>query len=183
MNVKPLPLVMALALVASCAMEFRFAGDGGSNDAGPMDAGQMDAGDGDAGLDDAGHDAGAGDAGCTVGSCSAPFGRCAPSGLCVECLRNADCPGNLCDPQTGRCGIDCELQGDSACDPNIYKRKCSDDLGFPSRCSQCKEPGDCPFSRPVCATGRGWCVACLTASHCGGATPVCDVVRGECVAP
>ncbi|MDP2272811.1 MAG: hypothetical protein Q8N23_27480 [Archangium sp.] len=143
----------ALLALSGCDADFRFALDAGAPDAGVS-----------------------ADGGC---GCAAPFPLCRDDGTCVECRGDADCPGQLCDVTTGRCAVSCNQAADT-CDPTMYRRGCSDDVGA-ARCTDCKEPEDCTGASPVCAARRGVCVQCATNLHCAGATPRCDVVLGQCV--
>ena len=95
----------------------------------------------------------------------------APSGECIECMVNADCPTverNLCDPDTHRCA-ECTVDGHCHSTPEV----CSKFLGA---CAvPCTTVADCPTATdPYCDTQIGFCVECKTNADCkGSAQPFC----------
>jgi hypothetical protein len=96
-----------------------------------------------------------------------------PSGDCVECLTNADCPSaerHLCDPDTHGCA-ECTTDGD--CHSPTEVEVCSKFLG--SCAVRCATVMDCPVATdPYCNTKIGFCVECQTDADCQGTTqPLC----------
>jgi hypothetical protein len=93
-------------------------------------------------------------------TCPASSPLCAPSGSCVECASNSDCP---------------QSSGKAFCVQN--------------KCQGCSVPGatasggianvgPCLGTKPVCATTgtiAGQCVGCASDSDCGGTTPICNL--------
>ena len=100
-----------------------------------------------------------------------------PSGDCIECLSNADCPTaerHLCDPDTHGCA---ECTMDSDC--HSTTETCSKFLGA---CAvRCTTVAQCPITTdPYCNMVIGFCIECQTNADCkSSAQPVCHT-NGLC---
>ncbi|MEQ9321072.1 MAG: hypothetical protein RIF41_18055 [Polyangiaceae bacterium] len=99
---------------------------------------------------------------------TSPGSRCSPSGECVACLSEADCPSGVCDASSGSC-LECATDADcdgQRCDEGVCVECLSDD-DCPGRCSarrcvECVEDSHC--DPPHCLDEQ--CVACVVESDC-----------------
>jgi hypothetical protein len=95
-----------------------------------------------------------------AGNCPAAE-LCQPRfGLCVDCVSNSDCGGQLraCDPERGSCveciaAADCPAQ-QPLCDAST------------SRCIECSTDVDCSATGEVCLPGAQRCVQCRNDVDC-----------------
>lgn len=140
-----------------------------------------------------------------TGMCAAPTPYCdMGSGVCVECMGNANCSnfGNraACNTTTHRC-VECAADADCGggggrpyCDvPNgrcvacMADANCNDpaqgcDLNTHSCVDKCTMNGGCSFPRPYCDSARGLCVECQGDANCGArGGGVCDMTTFTCV--
>ena len=129
---------------------------------------------------------------CPCSSCTCESGICVDD-RCVECVEDADCPGErpVCDPMDGACRVclvdaQCTGDGRTRCNSEFECVRClvSEDCPQPALCvggtctSACCEPADCPAPAPLCDPD-GRCVACVGDADCDPLR--CDQVRGVCV--
>lgn len=178
--------LLALALVATTATApacsllidsdtYVLREDAGARDAGP-DSGEPT----DGGPEDGGPDQGT----LVCGSGVCPADQFCHEGECLDCLTNAHCANNLCDPVTGTCldpVTSCDACGGSdACvdHPNGGGKVClecdRDADGFPSSWSLCS--GEAPGRPRDCDDANG--------QRFPGAAPICgDTVMQGCPAP
>jgi hypothetical protein len=155
------------------------AGGGRGGAAGTADGGSGGNG-GDAAVDggvDAGGDGGASVECASDGDCSFEQPRCSSSGLCSDCLGDADCEAHgareRCDDVEGAdtFGQCVECRTDRDCD-DLDEPQCGDD-GLCAPCDDdaaCEDRGDAPR----CDTDAGRCVECVEHLDCGNPTPQCS---------
>lgn len=104
----------------------------------------------------------------------------------VECARDDQCSGDVCDTETHTC-IECRTDAD--CAGGIGLNTVCDMVQHV--CAECRTDAECttpksnPF-RPACDTTAMTCVECFTDEHCadslvGEVRHACDVEKRECV--
>jgi hypothetical protein len=135
----------------------------------------------------------------TSAQCAAPAPLCDPAGgVCVQCLGNGHCSGQICDPLTKTC-VQCatptDCNGPNTCDALTHECRpscsgpegcttpdapyCASDRGV---CVQCLASVDClEPDVPTCNVTAGRCAQCIDDSACSGETPHCAPTLGECV--
>jgi hypothetical protein len=96
-----------------------------------------------------------------AGNCPAAE-LCQPRlGLCVDCVSNGDCGGQLptCDPERGSC-VECIASGDCPAQQPLCDASTS-------RCIECSTDADCSATGEVCLAGAQRCVQCRNDADCG----------------
>jgi hypothetical protein len=103
-------------------------------------------------------------------------------GICVECVRDRDCPNGAptCDLESNTCLTpSCELgnDGDDFC---MSETPMTPVCGPNGRCAECNENADCMTPpQPACDTETGECRGCQAHAECDSGA--CDLDNGMCI--
>jgi hypothetical protein len=151
----------------------------------------------DCNATDAGGDAGPVGTDCRVGAaCDEPLVCNYRTGVCVECLNDTQCSGNMAVGDAGA-AIVCD-ESRQQCVPCLRNEHCTAtgdtlvckvDLTDSTRneCVECQVDSDCGGATPVCDETSNECTtSCTNTAECGGDKPVCNLdklVCVECLAP
>ncbi len=109
--------------------------------------------------------------------------------LCVQCLKDDDCPATkpLCDTDSNTCKAECSKDSDCPSDKFCSDGRCAEcsqhsDCKDPQkpRCFQgqclCLKNSDCPSQYPICS--KKTCRECLKDNDCPPGFPICS--DGKC---